>query len=404
MKIILVVLCSYFVLACAKKTVHTPLLPTENHLNELNQSVEKSNEQLKPKKILISFVGDVILHERIRKRHDVTNEGFDSIWSELQTYFDRADLRYANLEGPVAPQLAKPSGFPRFNYPERIIEDLKKSGFDVVSTANNHSLDRGSEGVIQTIKNLDQHKLSYTGTIKNQIKAAVDPALDKKTNQDTWWVLTDVSPEIKHKKIAWIACTEMTNGLRDLKKQVLYCYKDKKIIEEAIDQLKSQAEVAAIILLPHWGEEETFEIEIHRKVWARRLLDRGASAVVGSHPHILQKIESYKTKDNREAIIAYSLGNFISNQGKVPNKLSMILFLQFEYDFKNESFSFQQAKALPIWMQRRQDKNGTSVYRLKTVESVKSMPPEALSILKNQIGELYWLKTKQDADLFLIQR
>ena len=55
-------------------------------------------------------------------------------------------------------------------------------------------------------------------------------------------------------------------------------------------------------------------------------------------------------------------------------------------------------------MQRRQDKNGTSVYRLKTVESVKSMPSEALSILKNQIGELYWLKTKQDADLFLIQR
>ena len=202
MKIILVILCSYFILACAKKTVHTPLLPTENHLNELNQSVQKSNELLKPKKVLISFVGDVILHERIRKRHDVTNEGFDSIWSELQTYFDRADLRYANLEGPVAPQLAKPSGFPRFNYPERIIEDLKKSGFDVVSTANNHSLDRGSEGVIQTIKNLDQHKLSYTGTIKNQIKAAVDPTLDKKTNQDTWWVLTDVSPEIKHKKIS----------------------------------------------------------------------------------------------------------------------------------------------------------------------------------------------------------
>ena len=90
----------------------------------------------------LAFVGDVIIHERLRVREEKTNEGFHTIWSPIQTYLEKADLTYANLEGPVAPEYGGLTGFPLFNFPEKIIPALKEHGIDVVSTANNHALDR----------------------------------------------------------------------------------------------------------------------------------------------------------------------------------------------------------------------------------------------------------------------
>ena len=364
-------------------------------------NLEKNKQQLvdahmveRPAKdLVLSFVGDVIIHERLRRREVATGEGYQVIWSAVQKYLNLADLRYANLEGPVAPDLAEPSGFPRFNYPENILISLKQARFDLVSTANNHALDRGFQGVQSNLKFLKKHHLSHTGTISDETSLLA--------GHETWWSLTKLSAVSSDKKIAWISCTEMTNGIRDIKHQVLYCYKDKKLIFELINQLKHQDDIAAIILLPHWGEEEVFDIEAHRRRWAHLMLEQGASAIVGSHPHVIQKIEHYITRDQRQTLIAYSLGNFISNQPWIPNKTSMMLFLKFSLDKAQSKAVLKDVKALPLWMNRSVASTGTTIFRVVPGWLEKKIPDEARDIWFEQIGEDKILKSDAETLHFL---
>ncbi len=342
----------------------------------------------KNESLSLAFVGDVIIHERLRKREEKTHEGYRAIWSDIQKYIKKADLAYANLEGPVSPEFGGVSGFPKFNFPEKIISSLKESGFSVVSTANNHALDRGPRGVRKTIENLKKYKLGYTGTISSETALSA--------RKEYWWHLTPI-----HKKyVAWLSCTEMTNGIHDKEKQVLYCFKDMEKIKELINRLKKSKDVAAIILMPHWGEEEKFEIESYRKRWAHIMLNLGASAIVGSHPHVVQQIESFVTEDQRQTFIAYSLGNFVSNQPWIPNKASMIFFLKFRIDAEAHDFVLEDAKYIPLWMKRTAEIDGTSKYRLGAIFDDKKVPKEAVDIWANETGEERRLRSPAEVDSF----
>ncbi len=342
----------------------------------------------KSEMISVGFVGDVIIHERLRKREDKTHEGYQAIWSEIQKFLNKPSLTYANLEGPVAPEFGGVSGFPKFNFPEKIIPALKNSGFDVVSTANNHALDRGSKGIRKTIDNLKKYKLGHAGT------ATSEKALVKK--EEFWWHLT----RIQKKYIAWISCTEMTNGLKDKESQVLYCFKDVEKLKGLIGRLKKSEYVAAIILLPHWGEEEKFEIEGYRSEWAHTMLNLGASAIVGSHPHVVQKIESFVTEDQRQTFIAYSLGNFVSNQPKTPTKTSMLFFLKFRFTEGDSTYVVEDAKYIPLWMKRTQEIDGTSKYRLSAVLDFAKVPKEAVAIWTAELEEGRRLKDALEIEEF----
>jgi poly-gamma-glutamate capsule biosynthesis protein CapA/YwtB (metallophosphatase superfamily) len=349
--------------------------------------IESRNQQ---PPISLAFVGDVIIHERLRQRESKSNEGYQVIWSEIQNYLDRADFTYANLEGPVAPELGGVSGFPMFNFPEKIISDLKDGGFDVVSTANNHALDRQANGIRKTKQNLYKYKLGHTGTLSTAISADLE--------QESWWYLT----EIKNKKmIAWLSCTEMTNGMIDKENQVLYCYKNQEKIQSLILKLKEDKNVQAIILLPHWGVEEKFEIDQKRQSWAHSMLDLGASMVVGSHPHVVQAIETYVTADNRQTLIAYSLGNFLSNQPWIPNKASMIFYLKMQENETQTKLDLIDFKYVPLWMNRAINKDGTSKFRLSAVFDYSTVPYEAAEIWKTQLGDERRLKTPSEIEHFL---
>ncbi|MFZ3230877.1 MAG: CapA family protein [Pseudobdellovibrio sp.] len=368
-----------------------------SHVRNHAPDINKIKPQPVPKPIvqaeyIISFVGDVILHERLRKREEATQEGYQKIWSEMQPYIDASDISYANLEGPVAPEYGGVTGFPMFNYPEKIISALKNNGVDIVSTANNHALDRQAKGIKKTIQNLKKYNLAYTGTISGE---------STQSEVETWWGLTP----LKNTKLslAWIACTEMTNGNHDKEHLVLYCYKDKEKIKELIIQLRAMPNVAGIILTPHWGEEEKFEIEAGRRLWAHTMINLGALAIVGSHPHVVQKIENYIAEDGRQSFIAYSLGNFVSNQPWVPNKASMVLFSKMKLN-TYEKLELVDIKYIPLWMNRTIDKDYTSKFRLEPVWDYTKKPSEAVRIWGQQLGETYRIKSLFEADLYFKAR
>src|SRR4029079_9385040 len=154
--------------------------------------------------------------------------------------------------------------YPQFNYHPSLIGALKDSGIDVVSTANNHALDRRWAGADRTIKNLKEAGLPFSGT---------RPSTDANA---PWYTIT----ESKGVKVAWVACSFSTNGIPDTKKQVLHCYEDKATLLSTIRGLKGRPEIDAVIVTPHWGVEYNHAPEQQEKNLAHEMLDAGALAIL----------------------------------------------------------------------------------------------------------------------------
>lgn len=382
LKILVYFIAFFFLFSCATNSKKVAQIKKSPEIPLREVSSNRSTSLSDP--ISIAFVGDVIIHERLRKREEKTNEGFNKIWESITSYLNKADMTYANLEGPVAPEYGGPTGFPMFNFPESIIPALKNNGIDIVSTANNHALDRQAKGVRKTIENLNKYNLAHVGTVSSGKN--VEEAIE------LWWKVTP----IQDLRVAWISCTEMTNGNPDKEGQVLYCYKNREVIKTLIKELKEQ--VDAIILLPHWGEEETYVIESNRTIWAKKMLDEGVTAVVGSHPHVVQKIENYTTVDGRNTVIAYSLGNFVSNQPWTPNKASMILYVKFGRG-PNQKVEVSKVSYIPLWTVRTIERDGTSKFRISPVWDTRKS--EAEKIWKDQLGDERRLKSEQELSEFL---
>ena len=186
---------------------------------------------------------------------------------------------------------------------------MKETGIDIVSTANNHAMDRRSIGVDKTIDNLNAKGLPFVGTHKSTEGTA------------SWSRIV----ESKGIKVAFVACTFSTNGIPDSKNQVLSCYEDKTTLLSTIQSLKTQAD--AVIVTPHWGTEYNHSPDAKDKSLGKEMLEAGALAVIGNHPHVTQPMEKIKTSDGRETFIIYSLGNFVSGQTGIDKRSSEIIYL-----------------------------------------------------------------------------
>jgi len=276
--------------------------------------------------VTIAAVGDLLLHHELQIQAYAAPEGFLAVWGEVQDLLALADLSYANLEGAVAAGLNRKgeavtdpgrvfdgtvySSYPRFNYHASLLDDLIRSGVDVVSTANNHALDREPAGVDATIAALDRAGLPHTGT---RTRGTAAP----------WHALT----RARGLTIAWLACTFSTNQIPDPDAQVLGCFRPAGALEREVAALAADPTIDAVIVTPHWGREYTPEPDRAQRKLARRLAEAGATAVIGSHPHVLQTWEVVRTQDSREVPVIYSLGNFASHQPELPRRSSMILYL-----------------------------------------------------------------------------
>ncbi len=278
--------------------------------------------------ITIAAVGDVLLHSPLQRQGFAHEDGFASLWAPVADLLSAADIAYANLEGPLAENLlsngsavAGPvedydgrvyTGYPMFNYPPRVAPALRAAGIDVVSTANNHSLDRWADGADLTLAALAAADLPYTGT---------RPADDA---DHPWHTVT----ETDGRRIAWLACTYGTNGLPDRAAQVLHCFDEgRATVLAEIDRLAADPAIDAVILTPHWGWEYRHDPNDRQQALARDAIEAGALAVIGAHPHVVQPWERVVTRQGREGFVLYSLGNFVSNQRDLAKRSTLMLVL-----------------------------------------------------------------------------
>ena len=276
-----------------------------------------------PARLSLAFAGDVLLHDQLQAYG--YQVGFHSIWSQAQPYLRSADIAVANLEGPVAPGLARGgarrpdpgpvmgevyTGYPAFNYHPVVLRDLAAAGVDLVTTANNHALDRGPRGVDLTLAEAARAGLGTVGSI-----AAGAPR---------GFVTRRATPA---GTLAFVACSFGTNGIADPGRQVLLCYRDRAELLALVRREAADPGVAGVVVLPHWGSEYRSAPEAAQSALARELVAAGATAVVGTHPHAVQPFAAL-AGPRGAAPVVYSTGNFVATQDFMPSKVGALALLE----------------------------------------------------------------------------
>jgi len=266
--------------------------------------------------VQVSFAvaGDVIPHQAVREAAAAAGEGsqgWAALFSDVEDVFHGADFGFVNMETPVAPNHSKGSKPFMFDAPIALPEALKASGIKIVSFANNHVMDQGWAGFAETRDHLRDLGLIFAGT--------------GDTAQQSWQpVFTNASAI----KVGWLGMTRWLNGNRNPEKNDqphvnFFPYPgesggapgmDEQGVLAAIKAARAQCDLLVVSI--HWGTEYAIAPRPEDVELAHKMLDAGASVIVGHHPHVLQPIETYKTADGRDTVIFYSLGNFLSNQSR----------------------------------------------------------------------------------------
>lgn len=304
----------------------------------------------------LAFAGDVLLHSLIQSDAAARAEGFAPAFAPLSGALSRAAVTVVNLEGPAARNIAPSgrevsdpgtlfdghvyAGYPRFNYHPSIAGTLRAVGVDVVQTANNHAMDRGSIGADRTLSVLASAGLATTGT-------------HPRGAATSWHTTRQVSGH----NIAFLACTFSTNGLADPGNQALRCYGNRPSIPTLIHSLNAQPGIDGVVLLPHWGTEYSARPTARQRALARAAAEAGAIAIVGAHPHVLQPLETLQTADGRRVPVAFSLGNLISSQWRLEQRTGAILY--FDLSATPQGLEATGARYLPTRVERTTEQGVT---------------------------------------------
>ncbi len=249
-----------------------------------------------PAEATLLFAGDAMMHQLqidVARQSD-GSYSFDGYFDDIAPLIKEADYAVVNLETPAA--LGHFSGYPMFNSPDAYIDELKKAGFDMMLTANNHTLDRRDHGLIRTVDLLDAKELDHIGTYRN------DAARDS---------IMPFIKDINGFQIGFLNYTYGTNGI-DVQGNVVVDYIDREKIDRDIRQARNQG-AELICVAVHWGQEYKLLPNSHQKSLADFLFEQGVDMVIGGHPHVIQPMEMRCSSGGDNRFLVYSLGNFISN-------------------------------------------------------------------------------------------
>lgn len=252
----------------------------------------------------IGAVGDVLPHDTVlRTARTADTYDFTEMLAATQEWSQGVDLAICNLEVPLVPPAAEPTGFPLFGAPVELAADLADLGWDGCSTGTNHSLDRGYDNVVHTLDVLDQAGLGHAGSARSAEEA----------NAPQFYELERQGQQIQ---VAQIGATYGTNGLPipDQAPWAVTLLDAQLLIEQAAAAREQGADLVVATL--HWGAEYQDEPGIEQRELAQDLADSGqVDLIIGSHPHVPQPYELLEGGPDGEGMwVAYSLGNFISNQ------------------------------------------------------------------------------------------
>lgn len=327
-------------------------------------------------RIRLVFAGDIMGHgPQIAAATLENGKGFDyqPCFQFVAPTLEAADLAIGNLELTL-PGKPPYTGYPTFRSPDALAIALRNAGFDLLLTSNNHSNDSGLNGVLQTIKTLQNNGFYQTGTFTDSLsREALYPLLVYKDQF----------------KLAFLNYTYGTNGIPTPRPAVVNLIDEKSM--QADLAIARQLKPDFIIVVMHWGNEYQLNESTQQAQLAKKLFEWGADLVIGSHPHVIQPVKevAYKRpeQDSAKGVVAFSLGNFISAQKQAFTNMGLLFEVTLEKKLQDQTTYLSEQHYIPVFRYIHREASGKSQYYaipMKYLEEEKQMlpfqiPPEVLS-------------------------
>lgn len=325
-------------------------------------------------RIVLGAVGDILMHGEVQGSAKLHPEGYRSLFAGIEEELRAPDVTFANLETPVAPE-SRAAGMMSFNAPVELLTALGEVGVRVVSVANNHIYDRGRRGLEATLKHAKEAGLVPVGAGRPPREAG--PAI----------------LEVQGMRIGFLAWTQVLNT------EATLCPPSRKCQEVAVmtkwdpvlaEVRAAAARVDALVVSLHWGTEYALVPDEGQDTLATLLVRAGADVVLGHHPHVPQRVDRIRRKDGSFGVVAYSLGNLISNQARryrsgrdAPESAAPRdgLFLRVELAQASTSKDGAKPRArvigadvLPLWTENLRDREeGPHIEVVATEAALKSV-------------------------------
>ncbi|HEX9307808.1 MAG TPA: CapA family protein [Anaeromyxobacter sp.] len=257
----------------------------------------------------IGAVGDVLMHESVKRSagthgRGLPDGGYPWLYAQIADLLAAPDVMVANLETPIAPDASAGTREFVFNAPPEAVAALVHAGFDAVAVANNHAFDQGRAGFEETVRRVEQAGLKTIG-------AGPDGRAAGPVRIDVGGLSLAFLGYAHFFNQDGNACPPPRPGSQP-------CVQAGQLDRARIvaDVRAAAAQADAVVVSLHWGVEYDAQPRPEDVALAHELVEAGALVVLGHHPHVLQPIELHRRADGRVGVVAYSLGNFVSNQSR----------------------------------------------------------------------------------------
>lgn len=283
-------------------------------LDSSSESVVNSSEAVtcpaEPVTIDIMMIGDMLMHTSALNSGIMADGSYnyDHLFKNIISDIEAADIRIVNQETILGGTQLNLSAYPTFNSPHELGISEVNAGFNVILHATNHALDKGEAGLKSCY---DFWTNNYPDTAVLGISKKSDSAAGENTNSNIYIYEKD------NFKVAILNYTYGTNGIT-IPDSSLY---NVNLLEETkvTSDIRLAKELAdMVVVCPHWGTEYTYEASSEQQKWTNLFLELGVNLVIGTHPHVIQPVETLTRQDGHQMVVYYSLGNFVSNQHKMP--------------------------------------------------------------------------------------
>lgn len=325
-----IVVCALAVSGKVSKT--TSFNPTATKSASVEkETVEQTTEPIKSKVSLVA-VGDNLIHNTLISAGEQSDGTLDYnyFYDNIRDYIQAADIAVINQETMLGGSSFEYAGYPMFNTPWEVGEAAINAGFDVFTCATNHAMDVGSAGIEKELEFFSNHpEVTHVGTY----------ASEEDYNSITYLEKNNI-------KFALLNYTYGTNGISIPEDKP---YIVKMLTEENVrkDITEARKNADFVIVFPHWGTENSHDVNEQQKKYVSIFSELGVDLVIGAHPHVLQKVEWVENETTgKKMLVYYSVGNFISHQTSLNQMCGGMAEVTVERN--GDDISITEAKLAPV--------------------------------------------------------
>lgn len=367
--------------------------PQKNDSNSSNSQIVESEPEVIPETYAkVLSIGDIMVHKP-QLTGAKTNDGYDfsDFFKEVSPIFENYDLSIGNLELTFGgKESGDYRGYPTFNTPDQLADDIKNSGISMLMTANNHSYDTGFFGMQRTVQVLKEKGVEYSGT--------------RETEDEPNYIVKDINnikigiANFTYETAGSLEGRKYLNGaiIKEEANGLINSFSYKKLdtfyseAQAIIDSMKQDG-AEFITFYMHWGEEYQLTANNWQKSIAQKLSNMGVNMIIGGHPHVVQPMELIHSEDGENTTVCiYSLGNAVSNQRRElissARKGHTEDGVMFSYTLKKSgdgTVSLVDVNVIPTWVYKYSN-NGFkyTIYPMENLKTATKNYSHAASRLK----------------------